>query len=70
MNWSLDNNPPCRYYNETELDVCPPKNFNGLPHKLFANLGGKKFKDVSAEAGLKPGGPDSSKGLGVLCGGP
>jgi hypothetical protein len=66
VDWSLDNNPHCRYYNETVGDVCPPKNFNGLPHKLFANLGGKKFKDVSAEAGLKPGGPDASKGLGVL----
>ena len=66
VNWSLDNNPPCHYYNETVADVCPPKVFSGLPHKLFANLGGKKFKDVSAEAGLIAAGPSASKGLGVL----
>ena len=43
-----------------------PSNFNGLPHKLFANLGNGKFRDVSKEAKLHPGGVDASKGLGVL----
>ena len=65
VDWSWANNPPCDYDHHTP-DVCPPKQFSGLPHKLFANQGGKKFKDVSVEAGLKPGGPDASKGLGVL----
>src|SRR4029077_7849595 len=48
-------------------DVCPPKNFNGLPHKLYRNDGkGGVFVDVTKEAGLDPGGANRSKGLGVL----
>jgi hypothetical protein len=70
VDWSWDNNPPCQYDASTP-DVCPPKKFSGLMHKLFANVAGKDgtgrtFRDVSAEAGLHPGGPQASKGLGVL----
>jgi hypothetical protein len=68
VDWSWNNNPACDYDGHT-ADVCPPKKFNGLKHKLFANLAGKGatiFKDVTAEAGLKPGGPEASKGLGVM----
>ena len=67
VDWSWANNPPCNYDGNT-TDVCPPKKFSGLQHKLFANLPARatKFRDVTAEAGLKPGGPESSKGLGVL----
>jgi hypothetical protein len=65
VDWSFDNNPPCNYDGKTP-DVCPPKKFNGLKHKLFANQGGKTFKDLTEEAGLKPGGVETSKGLGVL----
>jgi hypothetical protein len=65
VNWSFANNPKCRYNSQT-FDVCPPKGFDGLPHKVFRNTGAGKFQDVSAEAGLVAAGPDSSKGLGVL----
>ena len=65
VDWSFNNDPPCNYDGHTP-DVCPPKKFNGLRHKLFANEGGKKFRDVTDEAGLLPGGPEASKGLGVL----
>ena len=65
VDWSWDNNPPCNYDGKTP-DVCPPKKFNGLPHKLFANNGDGTFKDVSAEAGLHGAGADAGKGLGVL----
>jgi hypothetical protein len=65
VNWSFANNPPCTYDGKTS-DVCPPKQFEGLPHKLYHNDGKGGFKDVSKEAGLKPGGPNTSKGLGVL----
>src|SRR5262249_5861330 len=49
-------------------------NFAGLPHKVYRNAplspgeerGKRKFVDVSADAGLVPAAPDSSKGLGVL----
>jgi hypothetical protein len=65
VNWSWQNNPPCHYDGKTP-DVCAPKNFAGLPHKLYRNDGKGHFRDVSREAGLAPGGPDASKGLGVL----
>ncbi|HWG47341.1 MAG TPA: CRTAC1 family protein [Gemmataceae bacterium] len=65
VNWSFANNPRCAEDGKT-LDICPPKSFDGLPHKVYRNTGAGKFVDVSATAGLLPGGRDSSKGLGVL----
>ena len=54
VDWSFEHNHPlkCTYDGHTR-DVCPPKNFTGLEHKLFRNLGNGKFKDVSKEAGLR-----------------
>jgi hypothetical protein len=65
VDWSWNNDPPCQYDSLTD-DVCPPKQFHGLRHKLFYNNRNGTFKDVSEEVGLKPGGRDASKGLGVL----
>lgn len=65
VDWSFANHPPCNY-NSTISDVCPPKVFNGLTHKVYRNDGKGKFVDVSAEAGLVPGGKEASKGLGVV----
>ncbi|HEY7311068.1 MAG TPA: CRTAC1 family protein [Gemmataceae bacterium] len=62
VNWSFANHPRCGQ----PPDICPPKVFDGLPHKLFRNNGDGTFTDVSAEAQLRPGGKDDSKGLGVL----
>jgi hypothetical protein len=62
VNWSFANHPRCG----RPPDICPPKAFDGLPHKLFRNNRDGTFTDVSVEAGLRPGGPDASKGLGVL----
>jgi hypothetical protein len=64
VNWSFANNPVCG--DEIHQDVCPPKSFSGLPHKLYRNHGDGRFLDVSATAGLAPAGRNSSKGLGVL----
>jgi hypothetical protein len=65
VDWSFANHPSCNYDGKTP-DVCPPKRFKGLPHKVFRNNANGTFTDVSQEAGLLPGGSHSSKGLGVL----
>ena len=54
VDWSFEHNHPtdCKYDGKTR-DVCPPKNFTGLEHKLFRNLRNGKFEDVSKEAGLR-----------------
>jgi hypothetical protein len=61
-NWSWDNNPPCRgYADDVRQDICPPKMFKALPHRLYRNNGNGTFADVSREAGLRQDG----KGLCV-----
>ncbi len=45
--------PPFCTYDGHTRDVCPPKQFHGLPHKLFRNNGKGGFTDVSNEAGLR-----------------
>jgi len=66
VDWSFANHPKCDYDGKTP-DVCPPKNFRGLPHKVYRNNGNGTFTDVSEEAGLhKAGSFNASKGLGVL----
>jgi hypothetical protein len=44
--------PNCTYDGHTP-DVCPPKQFYPLPHKLFRNQGDGTFRDVGKEAGLR-----------------
>jgi hypothetical protein len=55
VDWSFEHNHPlnCSYDGGRTRDVCPPKNFTGLEHMLFRNLGNGKFQDVSKEAGLR-----------------
>jgi hypothetical protein len=68
VNWSWSNHPKFQYDGKT-FDVPPPRQFKGLPHKVYLNAadgkGGRRFVDVSAEAGLDKGG-EGGKGLGVL----
>jgi RNA polymerase sigma factor (sigma-70 family) len=52
VNWSFANHPKCAYDGKTS-DVCPPKQFKALPHKLFRNNGDGTFTDVSKSAGLR-----------------
>jgi hypothetical protein len=63
VDWSFEKNHPtdCSY-NGTLRDVCPPRKFKGLPHKLFRNNRDGTFTDVSKEAGLRSDG----RGMGVL----
>jgi hypothetical protein len=70
--WSMENNPKCPGYRAgVEHDICPPKQFKGLPHRLYRNNRDGTFSDVSKEAGLRgftnePGKEDAGKGLGVV----
>ncbi len=65
VDWSWANNPPCNYDGKTP-DICNPRNFAGLKHKLYRNNGNGTFTDVSDACGLERAGPSASKGLGVL----
>ncbi|HEV3146568.1 MAG TPA: sigma-70 family RNA polymerase sigma factor [Gemmataceae bacterium] len=60
LDWSFRNHPPCSYDGKNR-DICPPKQFQPLPHKLFRNNRDGTFTDVTQEAGIQP-----SKGLGVV----
>ena len=53
VDWSFANHPTDCTYDGKTRDVCPPKRFTGLEHKLFRNLGNGKFQDVSKQAGLR-----------------
>ena len=65
VDWSWRKDPIC-YYDTKTRDVCPPKNFDGLPHRVFRNNTRGGFDDVSKSCGLREGGTASSKGLGVV----
>jgi hypothetical protein len=49
--WGFDTNHPtdCTYDGKTR-DVCPPKRFKALPHKLYRNNRDGTFTDVTASA--------------------
>ena len=61
VDWSFENHPYCGP-TTTIRDVCPPREFSGLPDSLYRSRGDWGFEDASARAGLRPDG----KGLGVL----
>jgi enediyne biosynthesis protein E4 len=53
VDWSFQTkHPSCNYDGKTR-DICPPKQFVGLEHRLFRNRGDGTFADVSKEAGLR-----------------
>ena len=64
VNWSFDNNPPCRGRTPDERDICPPREFAGLPDILYMGNGDGTFSDASAQWQLRT--DASSKGLGVV----
>ncbi|HEY7425816.1 MAG TPA: CRTAC1 family protein [Gemmataceae bacterium] len=66
VDWSFANHPTDCTYDGKTRDVCAPRKFSGLTHKLFRNNGNATFTDVSTEAGLHKGARDASKGLGVV----
>jgi hypothetical protein len=54
VDWSFEHNHPtdCTLDHKTR-DICSPKRFTGLEHKLFRNKGDGTFEDVSKSAGLR-----------------
>ncbi len=60
LGWSPDKEPECKY--EGALEYCHPRLYPETPNSLFLNNGGGRFRDVSAEYGLRdfPG-----KGMGA-----
>jgi enediyne biosynthesis protein E4 len=52
VDWSFAKHPECKYDGKT-FDVCPPKQFNAIPHHVFHNNGNGTFTDVSKSAGLR-----------------
>jgi hypothetical protein len=54
VNWSFANHPACKdYRDQTRPDVCPPKQFRALPHRLYRNNRDGTFTDISKIAGLR-----------------
>jgi hypothetical protein len=45
---------------------CSPKEFSGLPDRLYRNRGDGSFEDLSARAGVGIAGPAEGKSLGVV----
>jgi hypothetical protein len=62
VNWSPENHPFCPGPTEASREVCPPREFKGLPDTFYTGSIAGVFNNVSAEYGLKGDG----KGLGVL----
>lgn len=61
VDWSFQNHPVCRAP-DGQRDICPPKSFSGLPHKIYYSQGDGTFRESSEHAGLK----NDGKGLGVV----
>lgn len=54
VNWSFDNNPACEGYGSSiPRDICPPRQFDSLPHLLLRNQGDGTFANVGTQAGLR-----------------
>jgi len=61
VDWSFANHPLCPGPGGV-CDICPPREFEGLPDSLYLANGDGTFREASATAGLRSDG----KGLGVL----
>lgn len=62
VNWSFENNPPCKSVVNSTRRVCGPTDFQGLPSSAFLSQNDGTFRDASAELGLNLEG----KTLGVV----
>jgi len=51
VNFSIRSNPTCRGA-AGDRDYCGPQNFSPVPIRLYRNLGGGRFADVTRRAGI------------------
>lgn len=61
VNWSPENDPPCYFRDQQTRDVCPPRDFTGLPNMVYLSDGAGGF----LSAGNTFGDVSQGKGLGV-----
>ncbi|MDA1230808.1 MAG: VCBS repeat-containing protein, partial [Planctomycetota bacterium] len=64
VNWSFENNPKCPGPKPGDSEICPPRQFEGLPDSLYLSNGDGTFVDATTEWGLS----DEGKGLGLVVG--
>ncbi len=62
VDWSFDKHPVCEGPAGHPREVCPPRQFEGLPDVIYFGNGDGTLRDATTEAGLSPDG----KGLGVV----
>ena len=62
VDWSFENNPVCVGPPGHPREVCPPRQFQGLPDDLYFSNADGTFRNGTKEAGLQPDG----KGLGAV----
>ena len=61
LDFRIDAAPPCRAAGQRSY--CPPSRFGGVGDRLYRNLGGGRFKDVTVAAGI---GVARAAGMGVV----
>jgi hypothetical protein len=64
VNWSFENHPYCAGPAAGQRDICPPREYDGLPDTLYISNQDGTFRDASSEWKLRT--DATSKGLGVL----
>lgn len=60
VDWSPANDPPCQSRDGMQREVCSPRQFQGLPNRVFLNQGNGQFIDHSTLAGLRHDGKSLS----------
>ena len=61
LDFAIDIAPPCRVAGQRSY--CPPSRFAGVADRLYQNLGGGRFQDVTAGAGIDVA---HAAGMGVI----
>jgi hypothetical protein len=63
VDFTLDNHRVCRSAMTSQQDYCSPSAYDGVPDRLYRNLGNGRFEDVSEASGIAG---QARHGLGVV----